>query len=375
MNKKWLVTALTSAVLISGIGAVTISKPNIVEAATTHSYIWWSRKPRTVRVTKSHKIYEIQTVFPRSNSYKIRTKTLKRGSIVKINHGWSYPWIVSGHGLVNNYNRGNGRFWVTGGSKGWYSLNLHPQSRSIKAGKSSNKSTKSTPTYKDLGAYKVYQDRNSKVELNSRLVLYDSLSKNLQLTFFARNRSNKPETADQIVNDHVELFQNNVVLDLEPFKIGPKIKRNQTKEVNMKAAIDPIQPVEIKFENNGHVYGSYEWQPSHKNSSNNSTSTNNSTSNPANNNAQGSASNSQSSSATTSFQWPAGTNGYMAKAQYLFSLSGEQRHAADLELMKEMGELDSNGHPLVSISEFESHLREIYNATNSMNNWVMNGHN
>lgn len=101
---------------------VALNKPQPVSAAIHHSYTWWSKKPRKVRVTKDHRIYEIQAVFPRYKSREINSRILKKGSIVKINHGWSYLWIVSGHGLENNYSKKNGRFWVTKGMKGWYSL-------------------------------------------------------------------------------------------------------------------------------------------------------------------------------------------------------------------------------------------------------------
>lgn len=109
--------AILSIELVSA--PVVLNKPQLVNADVHHGYIWWSKKPRKVRVTRDHKIYEIQAVLPRYKSYEIRSKILKKGSTIKIVHGWSYLWLVYGHGLAHNYNK---RFWVANGMHGWYRL-------------------------------------------------------------------------------------------------------------------------------------------------------------------------------------------------------------------------------------------------------------
>lgn len=129
MKKKWLITTLVSITLATGLNTA-ISNQHIVQAAPAHSYSWWTLRPRKVRVTKRHRIYEIQAVIPRYKSYEIRSKVLKKDSIVRINHGWSYLWIVKGKGLKSNYSKGDGRFWTTNGSKGWYSLKLRSKKKS-----------------------------------------------------------------------------------------------------------------------------------------------------------------------------------------------------------------------------------------------------
>lgn len=99
--------------------AVTFGLVTTTQTASAHSYQWWC-KPRRVMAIVPHKIYEIQPVTPRYKSYRIRTKTLKPGDEVKIQHVASYTWLVTGKGLSNGYFHSNNKpFWVTGGND-WF---------------------------------------------------------------------------------------------------------------------------------------------------------------------------------------------------------------------------------------------------------------
>lgn len=89
---------IAAGALAFSLGMLGTAKPQTINAAT-HSFYWWE-KPRTVRITKNHKIYELQGVIPRYKNYEIGSRTLKKGTIVKIHHAASYLWIVSGHGLA-----------------------------------------------------------------------------------------------------------------------------------------------------------------------------------------------------------------------------------------------------------------------------------
>ena len=126
-NKIIALSLVSASLLGATVPALFNSHTQTIEASKIkHDYFWWE-KPRTVRVTKKHKIYEIQGVIPRYKSYVVKTKTLKKGQIVKIHHAASFLWIVQGKGLANGYASGNdySRFWVANGMKGWYSLNLN----------------------------------------------------------------------------------------------------------------------------------------------------------------------------------------------------------------------------------------------------------
>lgn len=94
--KKKVLFALTILLVVTGLLSITNGK---VSASRHHSYFWWLR-PRTVRVIKRVRIYEMNGRVPTYRRRPFRSKVLHKGRIVKINHGWSYVWIVQGRGLV-----------------------------------------------------------------------------------------------------------------------------------------------------------------------------------------------------------------------------------------------------------------------------------
>lgn len=106
------------------------------------------------------------------------------------------------------------------------------------------------------------------------------------------------------------------------------------------------------------------------NQTSNNTNSTTSSSNQSSNNTTSSSNQTSSSSQFTGF--PAGA-GLMEKAKILFSLSGDARKQADLALMKELGEVDPQGHPEVPISSFESHLKEIYDSAQSLSESIERG--
>ncbi len=79
-----------------------------------------------------------------------------------------------------------------------------------------------------------------------------------------------------------------------------------------------------------------------------------------------------SSNTIPEFTFPASANSMVAKANIIFSLQGNERKAADLALMKEMG-MVTNGRPDVSFERFETQLRSITNGFNQAANWIING--
>lgn len=88
--------------------------PNKVSA---HSWYWFAKKPRTVVLMYPKKIYELQGQIPAYKDKVIRTRTLPEGTVIKIQHGWHYDWMVSGHGLSTSPNNWSGRFWITAPEK------------------------------------------------------------------------------------------------------------------------------------------------------------------------------------------------------------------------------------------------------------------
>lgn len=349
-------------------------KPQTVNAAT-HSFYWWE-KPRTVRITKNHKIYEIQAAFPRSDSYKIGSKTLKKGTLVKINHGVSWLWIVSGHGLANNYSKGNGRFWVANGSKGWYSLNLHPKAIVKTASKKSAK-TKTAGTYTSRGSIHQYADSNVHIRLNTNQFHYVGAFKQLVVPMTVRSYMAKTTPIAAIVSKYMEISDQHGNLVSFTGARG-SIKQGHSKFVELTLDVANAKTLFFAFPKSNQFF-TYDL-PAQTNSSNSNTNKTNQSAIDNYNNERnaarnwilqgGGANSTTSTNSSTQFQWPAGVTGYMAKAQYLFSLSGEQRRAADLALMKELGDIGPNGKPLVGIPEFEAHLREMYNNVNSFTNYL-----
>lgn len=414
MNKKWLVTAIASTVLISGIGVATVNQPNMAQAATTHSYYWWE-KPRKVRITKNHKIYEIQGVIPRAKSYEIRSKTLKRGSIVKIHHAASFLWIVQGKGLVNNYSKWTGRFWVANGSKGWYSLNLKPKRKTIVS-----TSLKKNRNYQQSGSAYKYSDKNISLQITLNQFDYNNQHHELTAPMVLHNYSTKRIYLPSLFPKYLRIQQDGK--DVRYNISNDYIKPKRTLDLALILELPSENPVTFSFKQNNRSF-TYRIPSSSKSNSNSSNTVNknaNSTNSIPGFNTNASiidqihqalsltgtdktnaelqiakelnidtssmtqdnlestlrdyAQSHSTTTTTSAFQWPAGTNGYMAKAAYIFSLSGEQRRAADLELMKEMG-MTENGQPEVSISRFENQLRKIYDDAQAANNWILNGHN
>ena len=88
-----------------------------VKRVSAHSFTWWAKKPRTVVLTRSRYIYEIQGTIPRYKNHLIIKKKLRAGTVIKIHHVASYDWIVNKKGLANGYYTSYGKFWVITDSK------------------------------------------------------------------------------------------------------------------------------------------------------------------------------------------------------------------------------------------------------------------
>lgn len=366
MQKKYIAEAATVLALVSGIGFTSANKVQ----ASTHSFYWWE-KPRTVRVTKNHKIYELQGTIPRSQNYLIRTKTLKPGQIVKIHHVAEQTWIIQGKGLANGYYKSRGRFWAANGMKGWYSLNLHPKFQTNKSKKKATKNNSNSLTGRNAHFLKfsdsyVYNDNKYNLDMKPDDTNYHPAtsgnSARVTLTFDFRNKTHQPVNVADAINARVKVMQDGTCFNLKTASGAPTVLAHGNRMIPIKMYIEGNlngqDPLTLVFQEDN----------SRKEDGVVSVNLNNAESNTY------SASNQTSSSSTSSqfTGFPVGA-GYMEKAKIIFSLSGDARKQADLQLMKDLGEVDAQGRPEVPIASFEAHLREMYDSVQRMSESIERG--
>lgn len=388
MQKKYIAEAATVLALVGGIGFTSANK---VQAAT-HSFYWWE-KPRTVRVTKNHKIYEIQGTIPRSQNYLIRTKTLKRGQIVKIHHVAEQTWIVQGKGLVNGYYKSRGRFWAANGMKGWYSLNLHPKSQISKSQVKTTKTNSNSLTGKNAkflkfsGSY-VYNDTKYNLDMKPEDTNYhpatSSNSARVTMTFDFRNKTHQPVNVADAINTRVKVMQDGTYFTLKTASGAPTILAHGNRMTPIKMYIegnlngqDPLtlvfQEDSSRKEDGVASVNLNNAEPTIKQTNNAPKNSASSSNNQSSSNTTSSSNQTNSSSTSSQFTgFPAGA-GYLEKAKIIFSLSGDARKQADLQLMKDLGEVDSQGRPEVPIASFEAHLREMYDSVQRMSESIEHG--
>lgn len=248
-------TIALSLISLSLLGGITTALTQPVQAAK-HDYIWWS-KPRTVKVTRNHKVYEIQGTIPRCDNYLIRTKTLKRGQIVKIHHTAEQLWVVQKKGWANGYSRGNGRFWVANGMKGWYSLNTHSKKTKKMAKK---KGTSSKPSFStDNRSVYNYSDNTVTLRTNTTQYRFDNNKRVLTAPFTVHGKFPKKVSVQKLLQQHLDIEQGGNIIS---YKASGTIKGG-TRTVNLKLNIkSESKPITIAFNSGNKTLGLVEYSVS-----------------------------------------------------------------------------------------------------------------
>ncbi|WEV40528.1 hypothetical protein [Lactobacillus sp. ESL0681] len=113
----------TKKIVLAGATALLLGLSGISTNVSAHSYSWWY-KPRKVKVIKPVKAYENKKRFPLYRTIYVRSKTLKVGTELKIEHSMKYEWIMHKKGFADGYFKSNKHkyFWVISKPKGWYKL-------------------------------------------------------------------------------------------------------------------------------------------------------------------------------------------------------------------------------------------------------------
>lgn len=201
-------------------------------------------------------------------------------------------------------------------------------------------------------------------------------SARVTMTFDFRNKTHQPVNVADAINARVKVMQDGTYFTLKTASGAPTILAHGNRMTPIRMYIEGNlngqDPITLVFQEDSSrkedgvvsVALSNDEPP---------TSAPKQTNNAPQNSA--SSSNTQTNSSSTSSQFtgfPAGA-GYMEKAKIIFSLSGDARKQADLQLMKDLGEVDAQGRPEVPIASFEAHLREMYDSVQRMSESIEHG--
>lgn len=370
-KNKIIALGLTTVSLLGCTSALTMAHP--VQAAS-HDYIWWS-KPRTVKVTRNHKVYEIQGTIPRCDNYLIRSKTLKRGQIIKIHHTAEQLWIIQKKGWANGYGKENGRFWVANGMKGWYSLNTHSKKKAVNKRKSNSKSKPVFST--DNRSVYNYSDNVVALRTNTHQYQLDNDNSILIVPFTVHGKSSKKTSVQKLLQQRLDIEQDGNIVD---YKASGTIKGG-TKAVVLRLHLQSTaRPVTIAFKSGNKEIGIIEYPLSAAKQTTSVTTTSRKTT--KGNTIASSGNNSGFTDLSTLNDPIPGFNPHAALAAQIsqaLSLTGEAKNKAELYIANELEMLDKTpdgryGKLSISRSQLESSMTQFASNMQRASDWIQGKH-
>ena len=225
MNKKIIkkLALISAGLMLTGTVTATTAQP--VQATkwyVKHSPYFLTHK---VKLTKNVTFKKFKFAKYSYEDYIVATKRLKKGSIIKVRKGGaSYPWFVTGHGM--RYTKHYGWTYLNEHSN-WFttkikSKKVHKINKKTKVKSDSNSRFLNTPQYNKLVKktfFKAEMDKGAALNIpNVGMLRLKGIStgvKQLELSGYFINASNKTIDVGQFLNDHFGFFDESVSKNLQ----------------------------------------------------------------------------------------------------------------------------------------------------------------
>lgn len=249
---------------------------------------------------------------------------------------------------------------------------IYPVDSSKSSSKSTNTGSNSKGTYSENGSVHIYKDKNVMLRMNTHAIRPGQNQTIVELT--VHNLTNKKMSLRDIISKHLEIQQDANLVD---YDLTGTVRPHGVTSAMLYLHPQSKSPITFIFVSGNNAAGMSNYNLPHDYTQPNADNTKQSSASSSNNQSSSNttSTSNQTNSSSTSSQFtgfPAGA-GYMEKAQIIFSLSGDARKQADLQLMKDLGEVDAQGRPEVPIASFEAHLREMYNSAQRASDWIEHG--